>query len=225
MSVLNLTKRITEDESLYRDFIHSGDSLVLIRGEIHRDPNQPGSIDLSIGESCYHSRNGEAQIPQEGILLRPGETAVVLTRQKIGVPLNLFGLLFGKGTLIFKGVFISPGKIDPGYFGELRIGIFNGGPEYYLLEKGNDFCSCCFFDMDSHQYHTLEHEGIRPKPKVMRHPFKQRMRMFFQSSLSRDTFSNLVRSVVAILALVVSLVALFKDPIIAFLKHLFHIKP
>lgn len=224
MSVADLTNRITKVEAEYQRFRHSSDSLILIQGEIHIAKHEPTVVDLTVGDKLYYPRYGEGdkQIPKEGLLLRPGEAAVVHTAEMIGVPLNLFGLLAGKGKLIFEGVFISVGKLNPGFVGKLRIGIFNGGAKDYLLKTGDTFCSCCFFQMDSHLAHTVSHEPFGPPSKMIRPSVSRR----FLKALFAETPSNVIRAITAIIIALLAVIGfLLREPITTFVKHLLKIKP
>lgn len=56
MSVVDLTKRVTQDSEKYRACVRSADSLILIRGKVLVDPEEPASIDLTIGTLWHDSR-------------------------------------------------------------------------------------------------------------------------------------------------------------------------
>jgi deoxycytidine triphosphate deaminase len=178
MSVVDLTKRVTRDQSHYDAFACSADSLIRVvtKGELRLNNSEPATIDLTIGDSWYHSREHVTyEISPEGLTLRPGRSAVVFTEESLEVPHNVFGLLTGKGELIFKGVFISTGKIDPGFRNQLRIGVFNNGPEPITLKRGDVFCSCCFFMMESHLRGNPR--DTAPKPSAKPHVEKRRTRV------------------------------------------------
>src|SRR5690606_34524807 len=75
---------------------------------------------------------------------------VVYTAETIHLPSNVFGFLSGKGSLIYHGVFVSPGKIDPCFQDQLRVGLLNASKKRLLLEQGMAICSCTFINMETH---------------------------------------------------------------------------
>ena len=128
---------------------------------------EAASLDLTVGDRMFDSAGSvPREIPTTGIVLRAGQAVVVYTRETLSLPLNVFGLLSGKGRLIFYGVFVSPGKIDPGFQDRLRIGLFNGSSKPLKLLPGTAICSCSFFQMDSTVEHAVHHhltEPVRPQ--------------------------------------------------------------
>jgi dUTP pyrophosphatase len=51
------------------------------------------------------------------------------------------GLAFNKGIRAFRGI------IDSGYTGEIMVGLYNDGPEEYIVEKGDRIAQFCFYNV------------------------------------------------------------------------------
>lgn len=125
---------------------------------------------------------------------------MVYTDQHLELPYNVFGLLTGKGELIFRGIFISAGKIDPGYRNRLRIGVFNGGPDPIVLKNGVVFCSCCFFGMESHLEAPPLDRTPAPAPGAPTIRFPSRARKFILKN-----WFNVLSALAAIIAIIISI--------------------
>ena len=150
MSVVDLHARLTSDWEDFNRWLKSSNSLIYIDGKVLVADNGPACLELSVGHRWLNHRDGSFyRIPEEGLQIKPHQSVVVETEQRLALPLNVFGLVTGKGKYIFQGVFISSGKIDPGFNGELRIGFHNGGEKPIALKPGTPFCSACFLAMES----------------------------------------------------------------------------
>src|SRR5579859_2198361 len=119
-------------------------------------------------------------IDGDGLILAAGGSAVIQTSGKVGLPCNIFGLLTGKGKLIFQGVFISSGKIDPGYRDHLRVGIYNGGSHSIVLKKGTPLCCCCFFQLESGTEYLQQRTSIQPSLPLKRMTTVRRLANFYR---------------------------------------------
>lgn len=148
MPAVDLTKRITHSTEDFERFRESADSLVFVDSEATTD--SVATLDLSVGETWFDCSTTEAyEVPVEGITLAARRAVVIETREVVGAPANVFGMVMGKGKYIFQGVFVSTGKIDPGFFGRLRIGIYNGGHRHVVFKRNEPFCSCWFFHVET----------------------------------------------------------------------------
>ncbi len=150
MGVIDLNVRLTKEWGQYNDFLKSSDSLIFIDPDTFIGDDLPSSIHLTVGKRCFHLKdNVYYDIPIDGIQVKPFTTILVETEQKLGLPFNIFGLVTGKGNLIFKGAFVSSAKIDPGFQGKLRIALFNGSDNMLIIKNGDPLCSCVFLNMDT----------------------------------------------------------------------------
>lgn len=161
MSILDLSVRLTDNEELFGDFSKSSDSLILIRPQSKPDGC---SVDLCVGNYWFDcEKEREYAIDPDGFHLHPNAFAVIETQEVVALPQNAFGLLTGKGTHIFRGILISPSKIDPTFHDRLRIGVYNAGRGDVLLKPGEPLCSCCFFLMESEIASTIPRTSFGPR--------------------------------------------------------------
>lgn len=127
MSVIDLKRRSTSDWEEMHKHLQSTDSTVFIAPLIYRKVG-PVSMDIEVGDAYIIPGSNETfEIPKDGVQVKPRQSIVVYTRQRFKLSYNVFGVVTGKGKYIFKGCFLSTGKIDPGFEGCLKIGFFNGG--------------------------------------------------------------------------------------------------
>jgi dUTPase len=144
LSVINLNQRLTTSWEDYNAQLKAPDSRIFVDGT-GTVLDSPITLALTVGCNWLHGTDERFYaIPDEGIDVKPRDTVIVETAEDIGLPFNVFGLVTGKGTYIFRGLQVSSGKIDPGFRGKLRIGIYNGSNRPRRLQKAAVF-ACAFF--------------------------------------------------------------------------------
>ena len=149
MSVINLQKRNTTDWAEMHNHLQSPDSKVFI--DDHIESVTSTSMDLNVGDAyIVPGSNRTFAIPEDtGLEIKPKQSVVIITQQKIKLPYNIFGVVTGKGAYIFKGCFLSTGKIDPAFEGKLKIGFYNGGNTSITLKTGDHFATAFFLNTDA----------------------------------------------------------------------------
>ena len=109
MAVLDLHTRLTDDYDEYSQNTNSSSSKIHIKGTTIIDGSGQECMKLSVGETWFYN-NKYIGIPDKGIKVKPRESVVVVSEQKISLPSNVFGIVFGVGKNIFKGGFVANGK-------------------------------------------------------------------------------------------------------------------
>jgi deoxycytidine triphosphate deaminase len=148
MGVLDLSVRMTDDWESYHKHSSSSDSVVYISPAPQLNDG-PASVDLTVGDRCYKQNQDRYFLIGNGITLGAYQSLLVETAEKVATPYNVFGIVTGKGAQIFRGTFISTGKINPGFNNKLKIGIYNGSGNPLVIRKGEPLCSCLFLEMES----------------------------------------------------------------------------
>lgn len=145
MSVIDLSRRITNSWNDYNIHAKSYESHVFINPEIKDTVRSDTSIDITVGDYWYDSsKHTDIAINEKGIKVKAKKYIVFQTEQEFGIPYNVYGLVVGKGINSYNGGIISTGKIVPGYKGKLRIGYYNAGKSTIIVHKG-DVVGCCVF--------------------------------------------------------------------------------
>jgi len=143
MAIINLEKRTTVNWDEFNDNTKSNDSKIFILGDLILDNSGCESLNLTVGKR-WLNKNQYYAIPKDGIKVKPGDNIIIESSQEIAMPYNVFGIVFGVGANIFRGGFVSSGKIDPGFKGKLKIGYYNGSKGNIIFKEG-DFLACCAF--------------------------------------------------------------------------------
>lgn len=168
MSVVDLGIRVTQEWDKYNEYVKSNDSLIYIAGEVILKDVGPASLNVTVGEKWHDLTKGKVyKIPESGIKVKPGENILVETAQRIALPNNVFGVLYGTGKNIFRGGFISSGKINPGFNGCLKVGYYNGNKRTICFKPGDLLACCTFFNMETTTSSALEYYLDTPEPELL----------------------------------------------------------
>lgn len=143
MAIINLKNRITQSNHQFDDNKKSSKSYIYVTGSIQFDKSSDETLILTVGDN-YIENSQKIAIKDKGLVVKPGETKLICTSQKISTPLNVIGIIHGIGANIFNGGFISAGKIDQGFSGHLKIGYHNAGKHKVTFKK-NDVLACVVF--------------------------------------------------------------------------------
>lgn len=149
MSVIDFKKRHTDNWDVMHEHLQSPDSMIFIN-DAGKKYTCPTSIDLNVGSAyIIPGSNQSFAFPEDGLKVKPHCSVVIYTEQRMKLPYNVFGVVTGKGSFIFKGCFLSTGKIDPAFDGYLKIGFYNGGNSSLVLKKGDPFATVFFLNTDA----------------------------------------------------------------------------
>lgn len=72
----------------------------------------------------------------EDFEIPPGEVKQLIAKSRIVMPADLISIPLLRTTYLFKGLVLSPGIIDAGFSGILRITVFNASKETIRKENG-----------------------------------------------------------------------------------------
>lgn len=148
--VIDLSTRITKEWEVFHKNVFSQDSLIYVNDYVFLENASPSSINLTVGDQWYDEKNKKSKlIPEKGIKVKAGESVILYTQQRIGVPYNAFGVIYGTGNNIFKAGFISTGKINPGFNDFLKIGFYNGSKRSIIFTTGDLLACCSFFEIET----------------------------------------------------------------------------
>ncbi len=151
MRLLNdrdLVQRLTGDDPIIHHVIEPKDWFS------SSSPVQPCSLDLHIGSLCVppHAKiDDDEQIhkhKKDEVILEPGGTALIETREIMNFPLDIAGIVFPPARLSSQGIMlINPGHVDPGSGGCLHACVINMGREAYPLVKDQRIMTMLLFEL------------------------------------------------------------------------------
>lgn len=178
MSVIDLKKRVTSDWREMHQHLQSTDSFIYVSPR-KKAKIGPVSMDVEVGDTYILPGSNEVfKIPSEGVKIKPGNSIVVYTHQNFKLRYNVFGIVTGKGQYIFKGCFLSTGKIDPGFEGCLKIGFFNGGCSRIILKPNEVFATVFFMNTDATLSSPLKNYQNSLEYDIKSIKWQERMRLY-----------------------------------------------
>lgn len=134
-----------------------GNSCIKFSGIIdpfNQDNLQPASYDLTVGEI----EEGKSRI------LRPHESVLISTKEKIDMPRNRAGLVLQRSSFFRMGLFMGVGWIDPGYKGNITARLFNISNRSVDLSKLNTFAQLVILEVSgntgTYNGHYQDSDGI-----------------------------------------------------------------
>lgn len=203
MAIVHLDKRVTDNTDEYSKYSRSSDSLIFVKGNWKTDESGPDCLSLTVGQCWYDNARYIEIDGQRGIKIKPHASVVLETAEEIALPLNMYGLLFGAGSNIYRGAFISSGKIDPGFSGKLRIGYHNGSDKTTILKRGDKLAYCIFIGTECGLEHTPLPNGLS-QPAMGTMSRRERFRRWFTQNayqilaIMLSTISIIVSVVLAV---------------------------
>ena len=84
---------------------------------------------------------------KRSIIIKPGESYLVTTLEKINLPQNLTANMWMRSTLYRSGIVMSGGNIAPGYQGELSFLFYNAGKAKMEIELGARIVHVIFWEV------------------------------------------------------------------------------
>ncbi|MBW2084889.1 MAG: hypothetical protein JRI54_02540 [Deltaproteobacteria bacterium] len=113
---------------------------------------QPSSVELRLGGEAFLSGEKELVIlgaEKPDIKIKPGNFAILLTKEKVKIPTNLMGFISIKSKYKWSGlVNISGFHVDPGWEGHLTFSVYNAGPSEIILRKDEKIFVIFFAKLD-----------------------------------------------------------------------------
>ena len=202
MALIDLNTRITSNWDEYNDFVKSDRSFIYVDGDVVLDNVGPASMNLTVGERWFDFVTKKYyKIPAKGLKIKPGKSVIIETSQEIATPFNIFGVVYGTGKNIFKGGFISTGKINPGFKGKLKIGYYNGSNTAIIFEPKDLLACCSFYGVETTLVRPLKEYISDPEPEFVPDTFWQRLKTWF-----KENWYSVVSIVVSLAALIVSII-------------------
>lgn len=167
MAIVDLKSRLSTDRDKCEASKKSSESLIYTDADVTSLEGNPMSMDLRVGDICILPGDSRTyRIGEHGIKVKPNQSVIIYSKEKFVLPLNVFGVVTGKGTYIFQGCMVSSGKIDPGFKGNLKVCFYNGGRSSIVLNPGDVFCTVFFMDGDCTLLSPLEDYQESPSPKL-----------------------------------------------------------
>ena len=103
---------------------------------------------------------------QKKIVIKPGQYYLVQTIESVNTPLDLMPIVHTRTSLFRAGLLLLNSKTDPGYQGQLTMGLTNLSPFPVRLQMGARICNIIFHKIDGKTVkYRGQHQGGRVSPK------------------------------------------------------------
>lgn len=135
-------------------------------------PIQPSSLDLTIGRIFLPEASEDAEGGMNtGALehwLKPGHTAVVVTKESLNFPSDIAAFGFPPTRISGSAILMTnPGHIDPGFKGYLTFTVINMGKSEFRLAHGETIVTCLLTKLSKpskKDYTALGHVRSNDRP-------------------------------------------------------------
>jgi len=102
---------------------------------------------------------------QKELVIKPGEYYLVQTVESINTPLDLMPIVHTRTSLFRAGLLLLNSKTDPGYSGQLTMGLTNLSPYPVKLQMGARICNIIFHKIEGKTVrYRGQHQGGRVSP-------------------------------------------------------------
>jgi len=142
---------LTELKAFIRQARQRGDLVIVRIKKIDESARMP--------EYSHKGDSGMDLFANENAVIKPGERKLVGTGIKIAMPLGLEAQVRPKSGLAIKSgitVLNTPGTIDSGYRGEIKVIIVNLGDKDFVVEKGKKIAQMVFVRVEYPELEVVE---------------------------------------------------------------------
>lgn len=182
MSVLGLNevhKRIKKDKLIgnlgKRDLNNpEGVGIDLRLGSVHKIVKGGAFIEADIETQLGKRKGVETKVVaefvdggkvQKEIIVKPGQYYLVQTVESVNTPKDLMPVVHVRTSLFRAGLLLLNSKTDPGYCGQLTMGLTNLSPFPVKLQLGARICNIIFHKIEGKTIrYRGQHQGGRVSP-------------------------------------------------------------
>jgi len=193
LSKSRILSLVTQDIESFRTKLERGEvpSNILISPFEARSLG-PTSYDLHIGEryvSLTASLTAEPGLrdigPGRKLVIEAGEAVTLVSKEYIGLPQNIAGMVFSKVSWLEQGLSQISTYVHPGFYGPLRETLVNQSNVTRELDHGSAFCQIVFLEVPeakaderyvgprrNQKAEELQKILWGPNPRVLERPLK-----------------------------------------------------
>ncbi|MGF6849435.1 dCTP deaminase [Chitinophaga sp. W3I9] len=130
--------------------------------EYSADRISNGAYELSLGDEVFQTDASPKAVKKlkdnDIIEIKPGQFALLLTKEVITMPKNKIAFISIKAGVKFKGlVNVSGFHVDPGFKGKLLFSVYNAGPSSIFLTRGKAYFPIWFAELSESQDYKGSH--------------------------------------------------------------------
>lgn len=124
-----------------------------------------GAYELSLGNEVFRtdSKDRKKEIlknDKEQITINPGQFALLLTEERVKVPINKIAFISIKASIKLRGLInVSGFHVDPGFNGNLVFSVYNAGSSPITMEKGEPYFLIWFAELQLADHENTTYNG------------------------------------------------------------------
>lgn len=121
------------------------------------------SYELTLGDEVYTNSNDSKTILSDDnsqFAIKPGQFAILMTDEKISIPVTHIGFISLKFGFKFKGLLnVSGFHVDPGFKGKLKFSVYNAGSNDIILDRKKPYFSLWISELTSKLINDEKYNG------------------------------------------------------------------
>jgi len=122
-----------------------------------------GAYEMSLGAEVFQTDSSPRSVKQlkkdEKIEIKPGQFALLLTKEYVRIPEDKIAFISIKAGVKFKGLInVSGFHVDPGFEGNLLFSVYNAGPTNIILSNNTPYFPIWLADLNEKQDYKGDHE-------------------------------------------------------------------
>jgi len=125
----------------------------IVGNDFNAENIENASYELLLGDEIYTNNNSTKTIltdDESQFELKPGQFALLITKEKLNIPPKYLGLISLKFGFKKRGlVNISGFHVDPGFKGKLKFSVYNAGSKSIILQKGKPYFALWLSELTS----------------------------------------------------------------------------
>lgn len=107
---------------------------------------QPASYDLTLSEEYIIRDKKDSSMT---LILKPHSFILAASKERVELPSNVAADVKGRSSFGRKGIYVFNGYIDPGFCGNVTVGLYNASDETISIDAGTRFCQLVFYDTET----------------------------------------------------------------------------
>ncbi len=165
--IKNLGKRELENPEGVGVDLRLGSVHKIIKGGAYIEGDRVAGLGSRKGvETKEVAKFKEGNEEQVWVVIKPGDYFLVQTVEEINTPDDLMPLVHVRTSLFRSGLLLLNSKTDPGYVGQLTMGLTNLSPFPVKLQLGARICNIIFHKIEGKTVkYRGQHQGGRVSPK------------------------------------------------------------
>jgi deoxycytidine triphosphate deaminase len=177
---------------------------------------------LRVGNQYIKLKNPDEVIESDKVVIDPGETVFILTKEYIALPKSVTGLVVPKARWIFEGLVTNATRVDPTWYGRLQIAVTNVSKDVITIPEGEGLWSIYFIEsyevdgeLDTVRSPSLGREKLSP----LRTTYHRPQRLLLPEQVTLDVLNEIVETYGKPWDVVRGVIKIAKDEVVEYVDY------